>query len=90
MTDAEHNVSPDEQVYKDNKSETGVKKVYDEDPQGATTANQNRQPDEIAPGVTQDEASAESFPASDPPTPMASSSIPATHRPEESGTSNVE
>jgi hypothetical protein len=85
MTASEHNLSPDEQVYRSNKSEPDVKKVYDNDPASMDAANDNMDQPEIAPGVTQDEASAESFPASDPPASM--SAIPATHIPEEGGTS---
>jgi hypothetical protein len=86
MTTPEQNLPPDELVYQSNKQEPDIKKVYDNQPEGTDAAAGNLNQPEIAPGVTQDEASAESFPASDPPATM--SSIPAPHIPEESGTSN--
>ncbi len=66
MTASEHNLSPDEQVYRSNKSEPEVKKLYDNDPTSTPVAAGDTQP-EIAPGLTVDEVSAESFPGSDAP-----------------------
>ncbi len=66
MTTSEQNLSPDEQVYQSNKSEPEVKKLYDNDPSETPVAAGDTQP-EIAPGLTVDEVSAESFPGSDAP-----------------------
>jgi hypothetical protein len=80
MTDAQQPVSPDEQVYQSVKSEEPVlKKVYTNE-EGTDTAGGSLEQPELAPGITVDELSAESFPASDAPgfVPTA----PATHVPE--------
>lgn len=89
MTNEGTNITPDEQLYQSNKSEPELKKVYDHEPDRATASVDQGSPDEIAPGLTQDEASAESFPASDPPAPMASTSILATEDPHETEASDT-
>jgi len=67
MSDAQQHLSPDEQVYQSVKSEEPVlKTVYSNEESTDTSADLVGEP-EVAPGLTVDEISAESFPASDTP-----------------------
>lgn len=63
--------SSDEQVYQDNKREVKVTEVYTNDPGDAAQVTQ------ASPGAQQDEAVAETFPASDPVTSSASAAVPS-------------
>jgi hypothetical protein len=63
MTDTPPGSSPDEQVYQENKDESGLKVVYATEHDHAADQTEGR--------VDQDEISAESFPASDAPATTA-------------------
>ena len=63
MSDTRQAPSPDEQVYQENKDETGLKVVYETEHDRALDHTEGR--------VDQDEVSAESFPASDSPATTA-------------------
>lgn len=67
--------SPDEQVYQDNKHEPAITEVYSNETatSGDDVALSNPDPSLV---TEQDEASAESFPASDPP--ATTPTVPAT------------
>jgi hypothetical protein len=63
MSDTPQAPTPDEQVYQENKDDTGLKVVYQ--------TEHDRTPDHTEGRVDQDEISAESFPASDSPATTA-------------------
>jgi len=74
MTENNPQSSPDEQVYQSNKREPAVREVYsNENDEPAVEPSQ--EPDRRA---DQDEAVAESFPASDPP--ATTSSVPKSRQ----------
>lgn len=60
---ADNQLTPDEQVYQDNKREPEAKVVYSNDP---TDAQTNEQSSDSVTSADQDKAVADTFPASDP------------------------
>jgi hypothetical protein len=70
----DHDMTPDEQVYQDNKREPEIKVVYSNDP---TDAQTNDHSSDSVTAADQDKAVADTFPASDPlPTSAALPSKP--------------
>lgn len=75
--EAESERTPDEQVYQDNKQEPAAKVVYSNDPTSPTEGAEQLTSDVVA-AANNDKMSADSFPASDPPsTPVALPKKPA-------------
>lgn len=72
MNDTPQVPSPDEQVYQENKDESGLKVVYESD--------HDRTPEHTDGRANQDEISAESFPASD--SPATTATVPGNAEPE--------
>lgn len=64
--DAESERTPDEQVYQDNKQEPAAKVVYSNDPSPSSEGAEQLSNDVVA-AANNDKMSADSFPASDPP-----------------------